>query len=489
MAMATSAEAPQAAPAARLSANELGTKDLVFFVVAAAAPLTIVAGVMPLAIRAGGKAAAYGYIVPGIVLLLFSCGFTAMSPLIKNAGAFYSYIARGLGRPFGVGSALIALVSYNAMTITLMAGFAYFTKNMFASLFHLNVPWQILAVAGILAVGLFGYFKVTLSARVLGIALGLELLVVTIYDLIVVAKDGAHGLTAGTFAPSVLHGAGFGALIVLTAGSFIGFEATALYAEEARNPARTVPRATYIAIGFLAIFYTFTIWCIYVAFGPDKAVAVAQGNNVSSLAFLTIGQYVGTWASDAAQVLLCSSAFAAALAFHNAASRYFFSLGRERVLPQLFGRVSARFGTPVAGVIAQTVVTVIILAVAVITRADPYLVVFLWASAPGVLGILALEALASVSVVAFFFGRRRAGHSLWRVLVAPALAAVGLAALVVLSVMQISLLTGASSTVNLALLLPIPVVFVVGIGVALWLRRRSPAAYQNLGSGVPEPAV
>src|SRR5690606_29818840 len=63
------------ARSARLGKSSLGVADLVFFVVAAAAPLTVVAGVVPLAIRTGGMSAAYGYLIPGAILILFAIGF------------------------------------------------------------------------------------------------------------------------------------------------------------------------------------------------------------------------------------------------------------------------------------------------------------------------------------------------------------------------------------------------------------------------------
>ncbi|MFE3120521.1 APC family permease [Streptomyces niveus] len=465
----------------RLANAGLTTKDLVFFVVAAAAPLTVMAGVVPLAIRTGGESAAYGYIVPGAILLLFAAGFTAMSPMIKNAGAFYSYIARGLGRPLGIGSALVALVAYNAMAVCLLAGFAYYTANTFSSLFGLDVPWQLIAVVGTAAVAFLGYSKVTLGARVLGIALGLELLVLVVYEVFVLVKGGASGPTVSVFAPSLITHDGFGALLVLTAGGFIGFEATALYAEEVRDPARTIPRATYIAIGFLAVFYTFSVWCVFVAYGSEGALAFAGGDDVANMTFASITHYVGAWAADFGQILLCTSAFAAALAFHNAASRYFFALGRQRVLPTAFGRIHRRSGAPVGGTVAQTVLNAVVLGLAMILGADPYLVVFLWSAAPGVLGILALEALTALAVV-FFFARNLRGHSPWRVLIAPAVAAVGLVVLVWLSISQLDLLTAAGSAVNWALLLPLPALFLVGVVMALRIRRRDPVRYESLGT-------
>lgn len=469
--------ADTARPSGRLARGAVGTWGLVFFVLAAAAPLTVVAGVIPLAILTGGLSATYGYVVPGVILVLFAAGFTAMSRRVRNAGAFYAYIGTGLGKPVGVGSALIALLSYNAMTICLVAGFSFYTQNSIAHFTGVSVPWQVVALVALAAIGVLGYLRVTLSARVLGIALAAEVVILVIYEIaVVVTGGGPAGITAAPLNPLEALHPGFGAMLVLTAGGFIGFEATAIYAEEARDARRTVPRATYIAIGFLAIFYTVSAWLVIVAYGPEEALAVAGGENVANLVFDSAGQYLGPWAVNVMQVLLVTSSFAAALAFHNSSSRYFHVLGRERVLPSILGRVSARHGSPAGGVIAQIALTVLVLGVAALLGADPYLQVFLWSAAPGVLGILLLEAITAVAVVAYF--RRHGGEfSVWRVLVAPAIAALGLFVLIGLAVTELQLLTAAETAVNIALLLPIPLVFVVGVAIALWNRRNRPERY------------
>ncbi|MEU0218243.1 hypothetical protein ABZ281_25430, partial [Streptomyces sp. NPDC006265] len=82
---------------ARLQRGTLGTADIVFYVAAAAAPLTVMVGVAPLAILFGGIGAPAAYVGVGVLLCLFAVGFTAMTPYIRNAGAFYAYVARGPG--------------------------------------------------------------------------------------------------------------------------------------------------------------------------------------------------------------------------------------------------------------------------------------------------------------------------------------------------------------------------------------------------------
>ncbi|NBR62243.1 MAG: APC family permease, partial [Actinobacteria bacterium] len=85
-----------------LRKNRLGVLGIVFFVVAASAPLVGMTGAVPVAMVLGNQAAVPGtYLFVGIVLLLFSVGFATMSSKVTNAGAFFAYIGRGLGKNLG----------------------------------------------------------------------------------------------------------------------------------------------------------------------------------------------------------------------------------------------------------------------------------------------------------------------------------------------------------------------------------------------------
>ncbi|MCX4668872.1 APC family permease [Streptomyces sp. NBC_01381] len=463
-----------------LSGGAVGTGDLVFFVVAAAAPLTVMAGVAPLAIAMAGEAAPLGYLTSGLLLIVFAAGFTAMSRFVRNAGAFYAYIGRGLGRPTGAGSAYVALFSYNAIEAGLLVAFGWFTESGFEDLTGVHVAWWIWALGGLVAIGVLGYLKVTLSAKVLGVALVLEVLVLLVFEAGVLAHGGGpRGLDPGTLSPEQLGAAGVGGMFVLAIGAFVGFEATAIYAEEAREPERTVPRATYIAVAFLALFYTFTVWMIINAYGSDRAQAVADGEGGADMVFTATERFAGAWAADSMHVLIITSAFAATLAFHNGAARYFYALGREGLLPRRLGTVSTKTRAPAAAVVVQSALALAVVVVTMVSGADPYTVTFLWSNGSGILGVMLLQALAALAVYGFF-RRDRRGMPAWRVIAAPLVACAGLAVLIVLVCANLDLLTGASGGVNVALIAPLPALFVAGAVLALRIGRRDPRAYERL---------
>ena len=98
-----------------LKRNAVGTAGIVFFVVAAAAPLAATLGASPLVFGATGVGGPGAYLAATLVLLLFAVGYATMSRYVTSAGGFAAYISRGLGRPWGLAAAFVALLAYNAM--------------------------------------------------------------------------------------------------------------------------------------------------------------------------------------------------------------------------------------------------------------------------------------------------------------------------------------------------------------------------------------
>src|ERR1043165_5083050 len=99
----------------QLHRRALGTRDLVFFIVAASAPLTAVAGGQAVSyLVTGNRGIPFLFIPLGIVLVLFARGYAAMSHHMTSAGAFYAYVSQGLGKVAGTATAFIALIAYNA---------------------------------------------------------------------------------------------------------------------------------------------------------------------------------------------------------------------------------------------------------------------------------------------------------------------------------------------------------------------------------------
>jgi amino acid transporter len=209
---------------------------------------------------------------------------------------------------------------------------------------------------------------------------------------------GGH-LSFATLSPADLTSAGprtFGVLAVVAVLGFVGVEQAPVLAEEAKDPQRTVPFATYLALAMIAVVYAAASWAMAVHAGTGHVVAAAGQQGPGPLFGLG-----GGFLSQAAQLLLVTSLFAAALAFHNVVWRYAFALGREHVLPPALGRTGAN-NIPRAASLAQSATGLIVILAYAITHQNPLARLFFDLGTTGGFGIIVLLALTAIAVIVFF---------------------------------------------------------------------------------------
>ena len=469
---------------AGLARNSVGTTHIVFFVVAAAAPLASVVGASPAAFAFGNGAGVPGvYLLAGLMYLIFSVGFTAMSRSAGSAGGFYTYIAKGLGRPAGVAAASIALLTYKMIQLAVYTLFGIFVSGALAGL-GIQIAWWAPVLAVMALIWLCGARNISFSGRLLGLCMLAEIAILFALSVgILMGGGGPEGITLTSFAPSTVFSPGLGAALVFVVGSFMGFEATAIFSEEARHPERTIPRATFAAVALIAGFYAFSTWSITQFYGPANAQAAAQAG-LERYFFTAAAEVLGPWSVTAIEILLIVSLFASALAFHNTVNRYFFALGREGVLPRFLGHVHDRHGSPHVAGRAQSVIAALLLIAAVVSGLDPYAAIFSWTSAIAVIGILSVQILVCFAIIAWF-GRNPMGHGAWTRRVAPAMSILCLGTGLVLVILNLPLLAGDSPVIWTFPWLVL-VFGLIGAGYAIYLRSRRPALYDALGAAVTE---
>jgi amino acid transporter len=448
--------------------GSLGVGSIVFMVVAAAAPLTVIAGTVPLGIAIGnGAAFPATFALCAVVLLLFAVGFCAMSRHVPNAGAFYSYVERGLGRAPGMGAAFLALATYTAVQLAVYGYIGAILDGLVQNYGGPALPWWLYSVAALAVTGVLGYRRIELSSRVLGVLLIAEVAIVLIFDAVVVGRG--TNLSTALLVPAQIGSGSVGVAIMFAVASFIGFEATAVFRDEARDPDRTIPRATYLALVLIGAFYTLSSWAVVSAWGDTEAVAQA-GADPGNMLLTTITNTLGPVGGDIAQLLLVTSLFAAILSFHNVLARYFFALGGSGALPAACGRSHATHGSPHVASLTQSGTALLFVAVFAISGMDPVTEVFAWMAGTATLGVLALMALTCLAVVVFF---RRTGVDPrpWQTLIAPALGLIGLLGCLWLTVSNFSTLIGGSTGLAVAIGAVLVVFFVAG---AAWSARPAP---------------
>jgi amino acid transporter len=422
-----------------LKRGTLGLIGIIFFVVAAAAPLAGMTGAFPVAVALGNGAGAAGmYVAVGVILLLFSVGYATMSHYVTNTGAFFAYVGRGLGIVPGVGSAMVSVLAYLMVQWAVIGFIAGQMALQFEAKFGLVIDWWIYAIVLIIIVWALSAISVDVGAKLLGVLLGIELIALIVVGIAAIVDGGPEGPNfAASFAPDAIFSggltAGAGIAFAFALASFIGFEATAIYGEESKDPKRNVPLATYISVILITLIFALVGFGLVTGIGStdiqNKVFEITAVDGVpladpSGLLFGMTTQFVGDWLTELFGWIVLTSLFAAMLAFQNSAARYLFSMGRAGVLPKRLDHTNSK-QSPFT---ATTVVTVLALAmviVAIFAEWDPFLNVFYWFSSVSVISIVLTEILVSIAVIVYF-RRTKEDTRLWHTIIAPVLAIIGL---------------------------------------------------------------
>lgn len=494
---------PPTTESGQLHRKSLGVASIVFFIVAAAAPLTAVAGGQAVSyLVTGNKAIPFFYLPFALILILFVLGYAAMSRHIANAGAFYSYVARGMSRVGGVGTAFVAFISYNAMQVGIYGLFGVAFGAFMADKAGITMEWYwwCFIAWGIIAV--LGLLQVDLNAKVLAVLLCLEILVVFLFDVAIVGDPGPDGITFKGFSPSIAFEGAVGASLAFVMAAFTGFESAALYSEEAKDPKRTVARATFIGVGVVAGFYAISSWLLGVSVTPEvitnpelliKGGFVGADPNApdpTTVLFITGADRLGAFWGDAATLLFATSLFAALISFHNAVARYTFALGREQIFPRAFDKVSARTGSPWAGSLTQTLIAFTALFIFAVLNEDPILKLFTWFTNLGATGVLLLLGVTSFAVVGFFqkHPEDQTDAGKFATLYAPLVAGSFLLIIFVVVLLNFNvLITSAQDapTDKMSIILPAVLIGggIIGILYGLYLKSAKPKVYEWIGQG------
>ncbi|MGY5044583.1 APC family permease [Streptomyces sp. 900105755] len=478
----------------RLKPNAIGLLGVVFMAVATAAPITAMTGNVPFMVSSGnGIGAPASYLVAMVVLAIFSVGFTSMAKHITSTGAFYGFISYGLGRTAGLASGLLATFAYVVFEPALIGIFSVFANTTLKDQTGLDVPWWAFAVL-MLAINATGtWFGVSVAEKLLVVLLGTEVTVLAAMAVSVALHGGGpHGFAFAPVNPvNAFKGTSAGLGLFFAFWSWVGFESTAMYGEESRDPKRIIPKATMISVLGVGVFYVFVSWMAITGNGEAAAVQAASSANPLALFFDPTEHYVGHWAVVLMQWLMITGSLACGMAFHNCAARYMYALGREGVLPKLqhtVGRTHARHGSPHVAGLVQTVISAVLIAAFWIAGKDPYNALYVLLAILGTMAILVVQAVCSFAVLVYFRRNHPESRHWFRTFTAPLVGGVAMLGVVALLVSNMGAAAGAESGSLLLKATPWLVALVAGTGVgyAQYLKWRSPERYALLGRTVLE---
>ena len=448
-----------------LQPQAIGLIGVLFLTLTGAAPMTAMLLNVPVAVGNGtGFGAPASFLVATFVLLLFSVGYAAMARKVTAAGGFYAFISRGLGPRLGMAMGFGCAAAYAVFEPAMAGGFAYFANAKILALTGIDVPWPVLAIGMVLVIGAFTYLDIKLSSLILGAALVAEVVVIVAFDGGILGRSAGTHVALSSLDP-VAAFRGFPAHAGLAAGapgiglffafwSWIGFEMAPNYGEESRDPERIIPLSLYLSVSLLGLLYTVTAWAAVSAYGD--AGAMVRRAQTDSLNFFLIPSttLVSPWVTVAMSYLILTSGFAGGMAFHNTAARYFYALGRERVLPAVLGKTHPVHKSPYVASFLQCGIAVAVLCLFALfsgsrdPNAQAYGQVYGLLSVLGTMLILAAQAIVSLAIVVYFWRHHRADFHWWTTFLAPLLAFFAQAGIIFLCISNIDVVGGGLAVAN-----------------------------------------
>lgn len=455
-------------PNQSLRRNAIGVAGLVFLVVAAVGPMGAVLGATPLVFMQNGAGASGTYLLAAVLFGVFSVGYVAMSRYVGTAGGFVTYIARGFSHRAGTAAGYAALLVYGAMLCGLYGAFAVFTQEALHEHLGIDVPWEAITLVTVAILGVLAYNKVEFSTRLLAVLLVVEAAVILVLDIAIVVRGGAGGGTPMSlvgFTPSAMFTGGIGIAFLFALSSFGGFEATVVFSEEARNPRRTIPLATYASVLLIGGFYAFSTWAIANGAGTAEIQQTALTDPVGFILALS-DHYVGPVWSDLMGILVVTSFLGILLGFTNILSRYVFAMARVGILPRGLSQTHAKHKSPHKASLVVSASVVLVTVSFMVASADPFTTMYFILFALASVGLLVIIGVTSLSGIAFF-RKTYTPENRWSTTIFPLISATGFAVAIYLSVDNFDVLTGGQGGLAGWVWLLIPVIAGIGYVVAL----------------------
>jgi len=480
---------------ASLERDAIGLPEVLFQSITHMAPAVAVALSIGAATGFAGGNTPLAVVFALIAALLTAFSIGELARHLPSAGGMYTYVGAGLGTFFGWLMAWAFLLAEPLVAPALFAAFGLYGSIVLA---YFGVTGDLMWIPGALLcaaiVWFLTYRGIGLSTRT-GIALGLiEIGIFVLIPLLLVVNAGDRN-TVSVFVPGAdgvtpaLTGMVFSLL------AFVGFEAAAPLAEEARDPKRTIRQAVLLSAILIGAFYTFNYYAATVFFGPDRMAGEFYAFNGGD-----------PWGWMAEQVLpglggalvifaILNSSVANANAGANAATRSIFSMGRSGLLPNWFAGVHPAFRTPVNAVHAQAILGIIVAVGLGLLMSNqiypPPLMVYVFIGYSLGLLFAGMYIAVNVATIGFFLRERRDEFNVIKHLVIPVLGAIAVvpAFLGVLGGVTIPLLDAeVPQLVSPFDLVPILVAAWMVGGVVLYfvIRATRPEAIGQIGEAVTE---
>jgi basic amino acid/polyamine antiporter, APA family len=300
--------------------------------------VTVGAGifVLPGTAAAGlGPAAPFAYLACAIAMALIVACIAAAGSRVAITGGIYAYTEVGLGPFVGflAGTLYWAAALFGGASVA--AAFVGSVAVLWPAADHgaMRIVLIAAAIGGLALVNVRG---VTLGTRVIEM--------VTVAKLVPLAVLVAAGMWMAPIDPTTWLPApsvpAVGQTAILLIFAFVGIEVALVPSGEIREPARTVPRAAFLALAFTTLLYL-------------SIQAIAQGVLGPAMSEYTAAPLAETAArllGPAGRLLVLAGMAISTFGYLSGdmlcSPRALFAFGRDRLLPRALATVHSRFRTP-----------------------------------------------------------------------------------------------------------------------------------------------
>jgi amino acid transporter len=443
----------------------LGLFDLSVLASAAMGPAYSLASTMgPMVAAAGGYATLALALLTGVMLCI-AVAFSRLSRVMPNAGSSFSWIASAFGPGLGTYAAWLLLLSNYFATMTTALPAATYTLDLFAPALATSPLWD--AVVGalwILASTMLLYVGQRPTAGVTAVFLIAELVVVAASAIAAVFAHPAPEHFAGP--PLALPNPIFGIVTAMVLGIWMtdGWEVSAAASEEASGSAETSGRG-----GILGLVITCAVLLLAMAaYLHVGSVAGFAANQTDAMDYVASRLGGPVWrVTIVATVLISTAATLWTTVLYL--SRSVYAMGRDRVLPRVFGELDSRDMPTNSLLLVFAGVTAFTLLTGFWPTATSVLNLILNGTAVFLGALFFLSALAAIRLLA-----GKPGESRLATLYVPAFGATALAAIIAVDIIQSDATTRTVELAGLAL----------GVPFASWRGRRMhamPIVFGKLG--------
>ncbi len=453
------------APNTSLARHTVGLGGVLFQSITFMAPGGAVATSLAVGALYAGGALPLSVLLTMIAAIVIAASIAQLARHLPSAGSIYTYPAQGLHPIVGflVGWGYALITGLVGPIVNLLIG--YFVGTILNTEFGWNFKamWLVFMLLSAVLTALLGYRGVKIGTR-FGIALGaFEILVFVLLSFWLLAHAAPGGLTFSVFTLKYATVKGFNGGPGLIAGSiyvflaFVGFEAAAPLAEEAREPRRTVPRAVLLSCLIIGVFYLFTTVAAAAYVGPTHLQS--YGGLDGGSPWILFARQLWGWGWVIVFLAVINSFFANGNSALIASTRTWYAMGRIKLLPTAFERTSRKYSSPVVGIAAQTLLTLIV-ALPLALGYGPATAFQLLATVLTAV-MLGIYIVINISSIGYYLRKQRAEFNWFLHLILPAVGA-----LILIPVLAAAVGVG-SSVLKFVSPLPYPI-SEAGLAVGIW---------------------